>query len=233
MSIRLRRTPDAGLIALCAARSVEQPGDVYLDDAAHYALAQKFWIDHPACGITPFAEVIAATEREESNNPNRTDWDHTFGGADMSKPKPDSAAWWRQVAQGLARDFRALKEESCEAIRTRDLTIEVQATSLVALEDDAAKWRAHVARKFPIMDGPAIPWASIEPFEHMAQKNHCQTLERLAERGGLDVHEALHIIKGVRWRTDGESSEIRAMSKSDAIRELQRLTAAAPPRSRT
>jgi hypothetical protein len=47
MAIRLRRTEDAGIIAICAARSVEKPGDVYLDDSAHMALAWKFWMDYP------------------------------------------------------------------------------------------------------------------------------------------------------------------------------------------
>lgn len=79
MAIRLRATPDVGLVALCAARSVAQPGDVYLDDGAHMALARKFWLDYPACGIAVEAEVVAATEREESNNANRSDWERTYG----------------------------------------------------------------------------------------------------------------------------------------------------------
>lgn len=41
MSIRLR-TVNGVRIALCAVESDEQPGDVYLDDGDHYALAAKF-----------------------------------------------------------------------------------------------------------------------------------------------------------------------------------------------
>lgn len=78
MAIRLRRTA-AGLVALCAARSVPQPDDVYLDDEQHMALARKFWIDYPACGITAEPDVVAATEREESNNANRAEWDALYG----------------------------------------------------------------------------------------------------------------------------------------------------------
>ena len=38
---------------------------------------------------------------------------------------------------------------------------------------------------FPIQDGPTIPWSVIAPHEAQCQKNHGQSLERLAERGGL------------------------------------------------
>lgn len=41
MSIRIR-VVDGVTVALCAARSVPQAGDVYLDDAQHEALASKF-----------------------------------------------------------------------------------------------------------------------------------------------------------------------------------------------
>lgn len=83
MSIRLRSV-NGVLVALCAARSVPKPGDVYLDDGQHYALAEKFWREYqslapqmPEC----CAKVVAIVEVEESNNANRTAWDATFGGA--------------------------------------------------------------------------------------------------------------------------------------------------------
>lgn len=41
MAIRLR-TIDGTRIALCAYETDPKPGDVYLDDAEHYALAAKF-----------------------------------------------------------------------------------------------------------------------------------------------------------------------------------------------
>ncbi len=41
MAIRLR-TVDGVRVALCAVESDAKPGDVYLDDADHYALAAKF-----------------------------------------------------------------------------------------------------------------------------------------------------------------------------------------------
>ncbi len=56
-------------------------------------------------------------------------------------------------------------------------------------------------RMFPIMKANDIPWSLIEPHEKQAHANHGQTLQRLAERGGLDVGEALAIIEGRRWGT--------------------------------
>lgn len=41
MAIRLR-TVGGVRVALCAVESDERPGDVYLDDGEHYALAAKF-----------------------------------------------------------------------------------------------------------------------------------------------------------------------------------------------
>lgn len=52
---------------------------------------------------------------------------------------------------------------------------------------------------FPIMGGPAIPWAMIAPHEAQAQLNHYQTLRRLAERGGLSPCEAVAVLEDRRW----------------------------------
>lgn len=50
MAIRLRSVGGVR-VALCAVESDEHPGDIYLDDGDHYALAAKFsrdWIGHPS-----------------------------------------------------------------------------------------------------------------------------------------------------------------------------------------
>lgn len=82
MSIRIR-VVDGVMVALCAARSVPKPGDVYLDDAQHYALAEKFWRDYAkeTGGLLPKcdANVDALVEQEESNNANRDSWDKCYG----------------------------------------------------------------------------------------------------------------------------------------------------------
>ena len=51
-------------------------------------------------------------------------------------------------------------------------------------------------RMFPIMDGRDIPWRAIEPHRAQAFKNHGQTLERLAERGGLSTEETMCTFEG-------------------------------------
>jgi hypothetical protein len=56
---------------------------------------------------------------------------------------------------------------------------------------------------FPILqvdqtNGPqlsSIPWAMIEPHRKQALNNHSQTLERLAERGGLSEAECLLVLE--------------------------------------
>jgi hypothetical protein len=79
MAIRLRRV-GGRLVALCAARSVEKPGDHYLDDGEHYALAQKFSRDWEGETVRPYGDDDPdLVEREESNNPNRGWWDRTYG----------------------------------------------------------------------------------------------------------------------------------------------------------
>ena len=54
-----------------------------------------------------------------------------------------------------------------------------------------------LTRMYPIMDGPSVPWEVMAPHESMAQKNHSQSLARLAERGGLEAGEAWCIVNGL------------------------------------
>lgn len=69
-----------------------------------------------------------------------------------------------------------------------------------------------MTRMFPIMRGglksTMIPWAMIAPHEKQAQLNHDQTLERLAERGGLSHCEAIAVLEGRDWfPMENESAE--------------------------
>lgn len=83
MAIRLRNVEGYGIVALCAARSIPHPADIYLDDAAHMALARKFSDDWRPNGFdVPYSQDIGRDEvvtRLESNNTNRTAWDKAFG----------------------------------------------------------------------------------------------------------------------------------------------------------
>jgi len=63
-------------------------------------------------------------------------------------------------------------------------------------------------KRFPIMSGDerqprgpeSVPWDFMAPHERQARRNHDQSLTRLAERGGLDVTEALAVVEGRSWR---------------------------------
>lgn len=57
---------------------------------------------------------------------------------------------------------------------------------------------------YPIQDGPTIPWFIMKPHEAQCQKNHGQSLEKLAGRGGLGAAEAYCIIKGLSLRAIDE-----------------------------
>ena len=66
-------------------------------------------------------------------------------------------------------------------------------------------------RRFPLLRGHAqrnaahlrqsIPWAMLAPHEEQAQRNHGQSLQRLAERGGLSPGEACDVLLGRKWNT--------------------------------
>lgn len=74
MAIRIR-TVNGVRVALCAVESDPMPGDLYLDDGDHYALAAKFaldWQGHPEIQY-PEEWAIMATQKvrdaeEELNN---------------------------------------------------------------------------------------------------------------------------------------------------------------------
>ena len=50
-------------------------------------------------------------------------------------------------------------------------------------------------RRFPEQGGPSVPWRMIEPFDLQARRNHGQSLERLASRGGCDPGEVWCIVE--------------------------------------
>lgn len=59
-------------------------------------------------------------------------------------------------------------------------------------------------KKFPVMttprrEGAFISWEIIEPHREQAHRNHGQTLERLAERGGLGPEELVAVLEDRLW----------------------------------
>lgn len=45
-----------------------------------------------------------------------------------------------------------------------------------------------------------VPWSLLAGHEEQASRNHDQSLERLAERGGLDPVEMLAVIENRKWK---------------------------------
>jgi hypothetical protein len=45
----------------------------------------------------------------------------------------------------------------------------------------------------------SVPWLMLAPHEEQAIRNHDQSLERLAERGGLDPAEMVAILEDRQW----------------------------------
>lgn len=77
MAIRLR-TVNGVRVALCAAETDPLPGDVYLDDGEHYALAAKFahdWREPPHWGVE-YPEQWAAMETQKVRDAEQSlkDW---------------------------------------------------------------------------------------------------------------------------------------------------------------
>ena len=71
-------------------------------------------------------------------------------------------------------------------------------------------------RLFPLLHGrmlKSVPWSLLAPHEKQAQKNHGQTLERLAQRCGLSACEALAVIEGRAWTDISDGDAESALAK--------------------
>lgn len=80
----------------------------------------------------------------------------------------------------------------------------ILASSLREAQPYVAKGSAH----FHVVH---VPWEMLVPHMRQAMVNHDQTLERLAERGGLSACEAVAVLKDRPWH---------AMNPNDANFEL-------------
>lgn len=63
--------------------------------------------------------------------------------------------------------------------------------------------------RFPILQPVAhepkeyVPWAAVEACGRQAIRNHSQTVQRLAERGGLAWAELYYVLRGEPWPRGG------------------------------
>ena len=63
MAMRLRIV-DGEHVALCAAKTRSEEGDIYLDDAWHYAISQKCWRDYDEIDIVDEDDIRLAERIE-------------------------------------------------------------------------------------------------------------------------------------------------------------------------
>jgi hypothetical protein len=68
VAIRLR-TVNGVHVALCAAKTKHIQGDIYLDDAWHYAISQKYWRDYDEIDIVDdeYDRLVSSLEEECSS----------------------------------------------------------------------------------------------------------------------------------------------------------------------
>ena len=59
-----------------------------------------------------------------------------------------------------------------------------------------------------------IDWDFVEPHREQAMRNHDQSLERLAERGGLTPCELLAVLENRKWQA---MSDVAAANRLKAI----------------
>lgn len=95
----------------------------------------------------------------------------------------------------------------------------------------------------PVMKGvkiKSIPMLLLMPYERQAVRNHSQSLQRLAERGGLSAGEILGIIRGINWgelkiHPDDEAELIKWVeSKTTALeRRIEPTLTMAPASTRS
>lgn len=109
----------------------------------------------------------------------------------MTEREREIAAVLRAVVQERHTEFsRALAEVTGLSITDADL--DAMARAVVGPLEQAT-------RRFPIQRGPDVPWEVMAPHESQAQRNHGQSLARLAERGGLGTGEAWAVVNGLHW----------------------------------
>ncbi len=97
--------------------------------------------------------------------------------------------------------------ETCYLSHIEKLESQLAAATARAseLEKELARFKS---RRFPVLGGGmTVPWLMVAPCAPQAYENHSQTLERLAERGGLCWTELLCVLECRRWNDARELSE--------------------------
>lgn len=70
--------------------------------------------------------------------------------------------------------------------------------------------------RYGMGEGVGVPLAMVLPHDKQAQRNHSQTLHRLAERGGLSACELVAVLEDRDWRPMPEHEAWLALFKLHA-----------------
>lgn len=98
---------------------------------------------------------------------------------------------------GIARDRRspaARRERGREAVSASNTNRIFPILTSYSVDPREARQKG---RCFVIV---GLPWEMIAPHEEQAQRNHSQTLKRLADRGGLSECEAVAVLEDRPWK---------------------------------
>lgn len=81
-----------------------------------------------------------------------------------------------------------------------------------------------MSERFPIMEGgPSVPWEVMEPHEAQAQRNHGQSLLRLAQRGGLAPEEAWAVVNDIKYEDIPDDAKERWRKFANETNERYRF----------
>lgn len=132
--------------------------------------------------------------------------------------------------QGAALEENAKLRRELETERACRLANEAQ---LHEADAELGRLRREVellnGKRFPILGGGmTVPWQMLAPHEPQAIANHSQSLQRLAERGGLGWAEMLCVLEGRGWRYGSEFSDEQAKSRVLALVEQFEKKGTAP-----
>lgn len=146
------------------------------------------------------AEAAEKTVRELRSNYEREQRCHHKAADDAVNAEAALAAerTRRIAAEDRLADYgRSCRCDECAVRGYAECPRESSANALAAALEENKRLRE---RRFPIMEGPSIPWRMILSHENQAKRNHDQTFEELARRGGLSPAEALAVLDDLRWR---------------------------------
>jgi hypothetical protein len=107
-------------------------------------------------------------------------------------------------------------DERCDQCKGRDALIE-----RLTKERDALLSKRH--RRFRLQDGPSVLWSVIEPHDSQCVKNHSQSLEEIAARGGLGAGEFWFVMNDQKWvfNTDWKKATVDGIALANQINERE------------